>query len=87
MLEDLINKKGNPVFRDSPFVYRRSDWIRTSDPYHPKVVRYPGCATLRTKSLQIYSPGEEKSSSLLEWGEEPECNPAQPPLIYSLDAS
>jgi len=24
---------------------------------------------------------------LLEWGGEPECNPAQPPLIYSLDAS
>ena len=25
----------------------RRDWIRTSDPHYPKVVRYPGCATRR----------------------------------------
>ena len=44
-------QKGEPMI-GSPFTCR-SDWIRTSDPHHPKVVRYPGCATLRHSTYKI----------------------------------
>lgn len=56
MLSDvsLVTEKRKPFDRLAKRLEiddSRADWIRTSDLHHPKVARYPDCATARNEAI------------------------------------
>ena len=54
----------SPLLSNSAKGRSRADWIRTSDLHHPKVARYPGCATARNRaSTVVKTPAAHNSSS------------------------